>query len=57
MTLQSNQDFSTASALYWQTDASFWARYGERSRAARGQQKASQHLHVVINHRPHQSEY
>lgn len=57
MTLQSNQDFSTATALYWQTDVSFWTRYGQRSQAARGQQNASRHLHVVINHRPHQAEY
>ncbi len=57
MTLQSDQDFATTTALYWQTDLAFWTRYNQRSRAAYGQQKVSQHLHVAINHRPHQAEY
>ena len=57
MTYQSSQDFATSTAKYWQTDLAFWTRYNQRSRAAYGQQKASQHLHVAINHRPHQAEY
>lgn len=57
MTYCSNQDFATSTAKYWQTDVDFWTRYDQRSRAAYGQQKFSQHLHAAINHKPHQSEY
>ena len=57
MTYCSNQDFATSTAKYWQTDVNFWTRYDQRSRAAYGQQKFTQHLHAAINHQPHQSEY
>ena len=57
MTYESRQFFATTNAIFWQKDANFWTRYGQRTRAAEGHVRAADYLNEVINHRPHQAEY
>ena len=57
MTYESRQFFVTTNAIFWQKDANFWTRYGQRTRAAEGHVRAADYLNEVINHRPHQAEY